>query len=88
MIFQLDAAFALELIAIGIGVGLIVWGKQNKGEGTGLAIITGRFIAILALLGLACTSYYGISYWLDGHFTHPNGVHMEQSSQKKNSHMH
>ena len=74
MMFQLDAAFALELIALCCSVGLLVWGKQINGAGAGLAKFTGSAVAVLAIFAMLCTTYYSTKYWLDGHFKHPNTI--------------
>lgn len=67
--FQADLAFSVELLAIGLGVGFIIWGIRYEGAGANLAKVTGYFIAILAFLSLLCTSYYTIRYWESGYYS-------------------
>lgn len=68
MMFLLDLAFAVELIAIGVGIGFLIWAYRNEGAAVALAKVFGYVIAILAFCALLCTSYYGLSYWAKGYF--------------------
>lgn len=70
--FALDLSFAVELIALGLGVAFLIWASRNEGNGIGLARFTGFLITLLALFGLLCTSYYGINYWVKGYFKTPS----------------
>lgn len=72
MMFLLDLAFAAELIALGVGVAYIIWSLRNNGAGVKMARVFGYIIAIAAMVGMLCTSYYGISYWWKGYFKSPN----------------
>ena len=81
MMFFLDSAFALDLIALTLGAGLVYFSVQNKGPGAFFAKVIGSLVFILALLTLIFTSYFGTTYW----FT--NGVkgakhQMEMQQQK------
>jgi len=69
--FLLDLAFAMELVALGVGIGFIVWSSQNTGTGIFIAKTGGYFIAAAACLSLICTSYYGLNYWAKGYFKTP-----------------
>lgn len=71
MMFLLDLAFAAEILALGVGLAFLVWACQNQGAGKRLAKFSGCLITILALTGMLCTSYYGLSYWFKGYFTEP-----------------
>lgn len=71
MMFLLDLAFAAELIALGVGVGFLVWAYRNEGAGIALAKVFGYIITIAATLGLLCTIYYGTTYWSQGYFKTP-----------------
>lgn len=48
-------ALALELIALGVGIGLLIWSMRNEGLGIKLAKIMGYIISILAFLALIFT---------------------------------
>ena len=69
--FLLDLAFAVELMALALGVTFLIWASRNEGNGIGLARFTGFLITLLAIFGLLCTSYYGINYWVKGYFKSP-----------------
>jgi hypothetical protein len=71
MVFLLDLAFAAELIALSLGVAHVVWSYRNSGAGVGIARLFGYIIVISAIGGMTCTSYYGVSYWLQGYFKSP-----------------
>jgi hypothetical protein len=74
MIFQADIAFALSLIAIGVGYWVL--NKSKSMEDTGLKTtgkFLGYFITIAAILTLLCTSYYSLKYWEDGSFQARSG---------------
>lgn len=71
MIFLLHLAFAAEIIALGTGLAFLVWTRHNKGGGQPLAVFSGYLITTLALIGMLCTTYYGLSYWFKGYFTEP-----------------
>lgn len=71
MMFQLDSAFATELIALVLGTGLLV--LVNKWEVKCLFTkIVGVFVITASILSMICTVYYGIRYRGQGHFVHPN----------------
>ena len=71
MKFLLDLAFAVELLAVGLGVAFLIWGYRNQGVGIALAKVTGYFITILAVIALLCSCAFGFKYWNDGHFNSP-----------------
>ena len=71
MMFLLDLAFAVELIALGVGVGFLVWAYRHDRAGIALAKVFGYIITIAAVLALSCTTYYGTNYWLKGYFKSP-----------------
>ena len=71
MMFLLDLALVVELIAIGFGVCITIWAYRHEGAGVTAAAAFGYMIAIAATLILFCTTYYGTRYWLDGQFTSP-----------------
>ena len=55
MMFLGDLAFSVELIALGVGVALVIWGLRNQGQGVMLAKYTGYIIGLLALGLIAIT---------------------------------
>lgn len=67
MIFLLDSAFSLELIAFASGVALWLWAGRAE-AGRALGKVAGLFVMVAALLTMACTLYYGWSYRQAGHF--------------------
>ena len=71
MMFLLDLAFAVELIALGCGIGMLVWAYRNEGVGIAAAKAFGYIITIAAVFVLLCTSYYGTVYWVKGYFKSP-----------------
>lgn len=71
MMFLLDLAFSIELIALGVGVSLLIWAYRNEGVGIAAAKVFGYIIAIAAVSVLLCTTYYGVSYWAAGYFKTP-----------------
>jgi len=71
MMFLLDMAFAIELIALGMGISMLIWSFRNEGAGVTLAKVFGYIIAVAAILGALCTSYYGFSYLAKGYFKTP-----------------
>lgn len=71
MMFLLDLAFATELIALGVGVGILVWAFRNDGAGVALAKFFGYVITIAAIFVLLCSSFYGVKYWAKGYFKSP-----------------
>jgi predicted membrane protein len=74
-IFHADTAFALELIALALGVFLVVWFKINKEHVHKLARFLAYLIIVLAIIALLCTSFYSIKYWTFGYF-HPKAMMM------------
>lgn len=71
MMFLLNLAAAVGLLALGMGVAFLVWASRNQGAGQFLAMSFGYIITVLAVIGMLCVSYYGISYWAMGYFAHP-----------------
>jgi hypothetical protein len=75
-IFHADAAFALELIALSLGVFLVVWFRIHK-EQDKMCRFFAYLIIALAILALLCTSYYSIKYWVLGYFEQPRAMMMQ-----------
>jgi hypothetical protein len=77
MMFQLDVAFATELIALVLGTGLLVlvdkWEIKSR-----FTKVVGVFVIAASLLGMLCTAYWAARYRLQGHFVHPYDMRMER----------
>lgn len=86
MMFLLDLAFAMELIALGVGIALIVWSIRNDGAGVAVSKFFGYIISIASVFALLCTSYYGTSYWLQGYFTSPVAPMMMMKKEMMKDH--
>lgn len=72
MMFQAEAAFALGLIALGLGFWILVKVRSDKvGNLKGFGAFIGYFIIVGAFLTLLCTGYYSMKYWEDGYFNKP-----------------
>lgn len=82
MMFALDAAFALGLLALVAGTILLMLsgreGMAARGFGKAVAYLT----IIAAILTLLCTTYYGVRYWVDGYLEHPHGMAMKGGMMK------
>tara|TARA_R110000868_G_scaffold340212_1_gene600881 strand:+ start:11426 stop:11695 length:270 start_codon:yes stop_codon:yes gene_type:complete len=83
--FQADLAFAVELIAISIGVAFIIWSYRNEGAGILAAKYLGYFVLILGAISIICTTYYSIKYLSLGYFDKP--IKMQYMKQHKLNHM-
>ncbi len=70
MVFWIDAAFALELIALALGGAMLYFLKAHKIQFSFCKFI-GYFVIVLAFLSMACTSYYGTKYWFQGYYEKP-----------------
>ena len=81
--FMFHIAFALELIALAMGVLLIVWAMQHPGLGSGTAKIFGYIITILSILVMCHTISESVRIWhlrnaignaimIQQHKRHPN----------------
>ncbi len=76
MMFQLDTAFATELIALALGTGLSVllskWEVKNL-----FAKVVSIFVIVTSILGMLCSVYWAATYRSRGYFAHPYHVTME-----------
>ncbi|HBC0466369.1 TPA: hypothetical protein I8Y90_000383 [Legionella pneumophila] len=41
---------------------LFIWGLRHKGAGVPLAKVLGSLVAVLAVIGILCSGYYGIKF--------------------------
>jgi len=71
MMFFLDGAFAIELIALVLGGTLLYRIKTNAKIKCGFCHFIAWFVIILAFLSMICTTVYGLKYWADGYFNKP-----------------
>lgn len=72
MIFQADTAFALELIALVLGLWILIKVRGKEvGNLKGFGSFVGYFVIVSAFLALLCTGYYSVKYWEDGRFNQP-----------------
>lgn len=76
MMFQADAAFGTELIALVLGTGLLLWASKEEVCCKGFAKIVAYFAIVTSVLAMLCTFYYTVRYWEDGHFRHPQSMSM------------
>jgi hypothetical protein len=73
MMFLADAAFALTLIALGIGFWVLLKTKNSEANNLkGFGTFLGYFIIVFAFIILLCAGYYTVRYWEDGHFSKPH----------------
>lgn len=74
--FQLDVAFATQLIALTLGTGLLVvmdkWDVKCR-----FAKAVGIFVIAASILGMICSVYWAARYRSQGHFAHPYDFRME-----------
>ncbi|HAU2406566.1 TPA: hypothetical protein ACF6GT_002197 [Legionella pneumophila] len=78
-----EIAFALELIALGIGIGLLIWSMRNEGLGVKMAKIIGYIISILAFLALIFTISAAIFRSIEMMNMMKNGCPMCKMMQEK-----
>lgn len=73
MVFQMETAFAMDLIALALGTLLLVW---SAGQPTcqRCAKTIAYFVIVLSISSMLCTSYYSYTYWKAGEFR-PRGQH-------------
>jgi len=72
MVFLVDIAFAIELIALVLGGALLYFIKAHKIQFTFGKVIA-YFVIIVALLSMLCSFYYGTKYWVQGYYEKPMG---------------
>lgn len=70
--FFFHIAFALNLIAFGLGTCMIIWARKNRDQDYGAAKVIGYLMCTLAFLGLLCSTYYATRYWVEGYFESPH----------------
>jgi hypothetical protein len=70
-----DLTFAVELIAVGIGAALMIFGQRNTGKGVLLARCAGLFVGFLALAALIVTVYFSFQTWVVEDKLVPPAIH-------------
>jgi len=70
MVFLIDAAFAIALVALALGGALLYFLKVNKVH-YGFCKFIAYFVVVLAFIAMACTFYYGTKYWFQGYYEKP-----------------
>lgn len=68
MMFGADAAFALELLALTAGVFLLLTAYKDGTPYKAFVKFISYFVIVASILGLLCTSFYTVSYWMHGAF--------------------
>jgi hypothetical protein len=86
LMFTFHIAQALSLMALGLGVGFIVWAGRNQGSGAGALKFFGYIIAILSVLNIACNSYTSYKYWQKGYYEMPMMMKMMGNQMPDNMH--
>jgi len=77
MMFLADAAFALTLVALGIGFWVLLKAKKSEAENMkGFGTFLGYFIIVFAFIILLCAGYYTLRFWEDGYFSKPTAGQM------------
>lgn len=71
MMFIIDIAFSLELIALIFGAALLIYAMKHTDLGTALPKFIAYLVMILAVLSMLCTGYYTVKYWIGGYFEQP-----------------
>ncbi len=75
--FQATAAFALGLIALGIGFWVLLKTRNDEaGKLKGFGSFIGYFIIVIAFFTILCTGYYTVRYWEDGYYNKPRLAQM------------
>ena len=68
MVFFLGLVIAVELIALGVGSGFLIWAYRHDGAGRGFAKVIGYIITIAVSLMLICTVLHTFKYASKGYF--------------------
>lgn len=70
MMFQVDTAFALELLAL-IGATALLLAAKRAEKFAGFAKLISFLGIVLSILGMVCTAYYALRYRSEGYFDKP-----------------
>lgn len=71
MMFIIDIAFSLELIALIFGAALLIYAVKHTELGMALPKFIAYLVMILAILSMLCTGYYTVKYLIGGYFEQP-----------------
>ena len=56
-------SYALELLALGLGIGLLIWAMREKGNGVTLGKVFGYIISIFSVILILCTFWSNVIIW-------------------------
>lgn len=76
MMFLSHIAFSLELIVLACGACLVSCAFTKEERCVNWVKKLGVLIIVFSILGMVCTSYYTMKYWLQGAFESPSGMSM------------
>jgi hypothetical protein len=68
MMFVMHISVLLALAVLLGSTALVIWSRQNKGEGACFGKKVGYISFFLSLLSLVCIGYSGFQYWAQGEF--------------------
>lgn len=79
--FELDMAFALEVVAAVAAAFLVMVAVSRTGTIKTFGIWVGTVGIVFSIFGMICTSYYGIAYWREGIYSPKSVAAMQQMGQ-------
>lgn len=60
--FLFNLTFCIGLLAMGFGIGILIWAYRNDGVGIVIAKVFGYIITLGAIFSLLCTMYMGFTH--------------------------
>jgi TM2 domain-containing membrane protein YozV len=72
--FNLDTAFATELLVLAAGAALLGWSGYAQVHAKKLVKAIAYAVIVLSVLSMLCTAYYGLKYTRMGYFKTPAGM--------------
>ncbi len=85
--FEVGAAFALEIIAAVAATSLVVFAANREDGIKKFGTWIGGLGLAFSILGMACTGYYSIAYWQEGLYS-PKAVMANEQTQGMMDSMH
>ncbi len=76
MMFLSHIAFSLELLVLACGTCLLSFSFAKEERCINWVKKIGALIIVFSILGMVCTGYYTMKYWLQGAFETPSGMSM------------